>query len=93
MKEIWEEFKLKCKEAWDTFVEGVLGVSKSTWKLLKDACVNFVTAIVTWLGELIKGVWNIFVSLISVIWAALIAALKSTIGMLYTKLIEWIKHW
>lgn len=93
MKDIWNKFKLDCANAWSTFCDGIKAMAKSTFEILKDGCVDFITAIFTWLWELLKGVGLIGWSLVQVVVAALIAAVKATFGLTYNKIVDWIKHW
>ena len=93
MKEIWKEFKENVAAAWSDFVKGIKDVLKSTFKILKEGCVEFVTAIFKWLWEVLCGLGLAIKGLVAIVWAALVAAIKATLGLAYEKIVAWIKKW
>lgn len=93
LKEIWKEFCDKVKDATGNCWESIKTVSKSTLDLLKQTVIDFVTGVFLWLEDLFIGVVSVIYELLKVIWAAFVAALKSTLGLIYEMIVEWIKKW
>ena len=93
MKDIWKKFSMECKAAWEDFKTGLSKTLKTTFDILKDGCIYFVTAIFKWLKELFVGIVFLLKSLFEIIWAAFILAISSTVGLLYEKIVDWIKGW
>lgn len=93
MKEIWKEFTKNVAAAWSDFVKGIKEVLRSTFVILKDGCVEFVTAVFKWLWEVLCGLGLAIKALVAIVWAALVAAIKATLGLAYEKIVAWIKKW
>ena len=93
MNEIWIKFKEDLKVALDNFLEGIRKVAKSTFKIFKNGCLEFIKSIFEWIYELSKGACLVLYSLLQVIWASLISALKASAGILYKKVISFVKKW
>jgi len=93
MKKIWKEFKDSVVVAWKDFVKGIKEVLRSTFVILKDGCVEFVTAVFKWLWEVLCGLGLSLKALVAIVWAALVAAVKATLGLAYEKIVAWIKKW
>lgn len=93
MKEIWKEFKTAVANAWQDFVKGTKEVLRSTLKILKTGCKDFVTAVFKWLWEVLCGLGLASTALVAMVWAALVAAVKATLGVAYKKVIAWIEKW
>lgn len=93
MKEIWKEFKEKTANAWKDFVRGIKEVLRSTFSILKDGCKDFITAVFKWLWEVLCGTGLVIKSLVLIVLAAFIAAIKATLGLAYKKVMAWIEKW
>lgn len=93
MKEIWKEFKTTVANAWKDFVKGIKEVLKSTLEILKTGCKDFVAAIFKWLWEVLCGLGLALTALVTMVWAALVAAIKATLGIAYKKVVAWIEKW
>ena len=93
MKEIWKEFRTTVVSAWQDFVKGIKAVLKSTLEILKTGCKDFVTAVFKWLWEVLYGLGLAIKALVAMIWAALVAAIKATLGIAYKKVVAWIEKW
>ena len=93
MKEIWKEFCEKVSAASKDFVKGIKDVLRSTFVILKDGCKDFITAVFKWLWEVLCGLGLAIKSLVAIVWAALVAAIKATLGVAYKKIIAWIEKW
>lgn len=93
IKSIWNEFKAACASAWNSFVAGISSACKDSFIILKNGVVNFIKALFTWLWSILKGICLVAWSFIKVLWAAFVAAIKSTLGVVYNKLIDWVNKW
>lgn len=93
MKEIWKEFCEKVAAAGKDFMTGLKEVLRSTFTILKDGCKDFITAVFKWLWEVLCGLGLIIKALVAVVWAALVAAVKATLGLAYKKIMAWIEKW
>lgn len=93
IKEIWKQFLDTTKEAGISAWEQVRKVAKSTFELFKTTLINAITGIFTWLWELISGVVVILWDLLKIVCSALMAAIKSTFGIVGQMIIDWIKKW
>lgn len=93
IKEIWKKFIEDAKDCLaDSWFE-IRKIAKSTFDLLKIAIIDLIKAIYNWLVSLIEGVATIIYNFIKIVGLALISAIKSTLGILVDKLIEWVKKW
>lgn len=91
IKQIWQQFANTAKESTLKCWEEIKKVAKTTFNVFKIALADFAKAVYEWLCALIEGVFVIIFNLIKVVGAALLAAIKTTLGVLLDKVIEWIK--
>lgn len=92
IKEIWENFMETAKGCIINAGESVCNVAKETWCLFKNDMVDFIKAVFVWLTGLVEGVARVLWNTLTVICSALLAAIKSTLGVVCQWIIDWIKH-
>ena len=91
IKDIWKEFKTTTLAALKDGWFRIRKAWKSTWDVFKVALIDFVKAVFTWIWSVLSGVAMIVVDTLRIVFAALAAAIKATLGILCEKVISWIK--
>lgn len=91
IKDIWKDFKKTTVTAFKDAWLHIKNTWKSTWNVFKVALIDFVKAVFTWIWSIISGIALILVDALKIVFAALSAAIKATLGILCEKVIAWIK--
>lgn len=93
MKTLWKTFKENCATAAKEFVDGIKDVCRTTLVLLKDTCKNFVTGVLNWLWELLKGVCKVIWAFLKMLFIGVKTLVIESFKYVHTKLINWIDKW
>ena len=91
IKDIWKEFKETTTNALKDCWFQIRKAWKSTWDVFKIALIDFVKAVFVWIWSILSGIGLIVLDTLKIIFAALTAAVKATLGILCDKVISWIK--
>ena len=91
IKDIWKDFKKTTVAAFKDGWSRIRAVWKATWEIFKIALIDFVKAVFTWVWSIISGVASILIDVLKIVFAALSAAVKATLGIAYEKIVAWIK--
>lgn len=92
ISKIWKDFANTVVEAGIDSYVNIKAVCRTTFNMFKDTLIVAVKGISEWLIALVGGIASIIWDLIKVVGAGLVAAIKSTLGVLVEWLINWIKH-
>ena len=104
IKEIWKDFGKSVKESASSAWKQIRNVAKTTFGLFKTTIIDSIVGILTWAWALVKGIftwlWSLVSGVVVIAWdlvkfvfATLVVAIKSTVGILLQALINFIKKW
>lgn len=93
LKEIWSTFwnntKSNASKAW----EGIKKVCTSTFDILKNAVIAFVTGVYDWIVKVITGFGQVIWAFLEFLITSLGNALFQTFKLWLDKLVAWITKW